>query len=321
MRKFFKACALGKPRTIKSCLKAGLDINVEGRSEDIPIFAENEPLEEKLWTGVMYAVEARNTETLEFLLDNGAEIDPVPKKGRRSTPALLAAYRRYGKHGLAPRGPSPETFAYLVGRGADINVREYSENGDGKNPFEYALDMVYENSPEAWDKLDVHPYLKIIETCVDAGADLRFANSEGLGIFHLLWYYSYQSGYTRGNEYLPAYDALLEKICGKFDPEDLERILTVSSVPGVDAPLFFAAKRGRGLFYLTKLKNRNARDPEGNTVLHHFAANGFYEACFTAIEPRYRIACDPETRNDAGERPVDIATDGSVKRYLEEAKK
>ncbi|WP_285766332.1 ankyrin repeat domain-containing protein [Peribacillus sp. SI8-4] len=96
---------------------------------------------------LLQAAEKGDTETINSLIEDGADIDLQDSKGR--TAIMIAAYHNDLK-----------TAKILIAAGADVNIQDDMKN----NPFLYA---------------GAEGYLEILRATIDAGADPAMTNRYG----------------------------------------------------------------------------------------------------------------------------------------------
>ncbi|WP_082347116.1 ankyrin repeat domain-containing protein [Bacillus sp. FJAT-18017] len=114
---------------------------------------ENQPIEEKkqmtndIDTQLLQAAENQETETVEMLIEAGANINVQNEQGQ--TPTMIAAYHN-----------DVETAKVLIKAGADVNKQDDMKN----NPFLYA---------------GAEGYLDILRLTIQAGADPAITNRYG----------------------------------------------------------------------------------------------------------------------------------------------
>jgi len=168
-RKLFKAVSWGQKDKIENLLKKGADINflkkcwiiTDGKDKFINLDEKITPLINSLFHGI-------DEEVLDFLIDNGADIDKETNKGNT---ALIFTIEHLGKFKLYVNNLKIDRLTYqlkymkyFLEKGANVN----HENADGKSPLYYALR---------------YPHKKFVEKLLAYGANFQTLSSDDINNF------------------------------------------------------------------------------------------------------------------------------------------
>lgn len=163
------ACRYGYIDIIEALLhnpfRVRVDINMKKGSEDGESPGAT-PLHEVI---LDYGYLGNKFEVIEFLLENGADVNAVDDNGE--TP-LHYVIQSLDSHSLDAYEKSIEIANFLINEGADVNI----SNADGNTPLHYLIqgEIIYKIEYQTHDKT-----IELIKTIINKSGDYDAKNNEG----------------------------------------------------------------------------------------------------------------------------------------------